>query len=225
MLCIMQRSCACVKHPVFLHACLVDWHPLGCCTRADRVDRPHAWSSCTQQLREGMLSVCQRELGRVLYPVFLHTCLDLVDQGAAAAAAALMARHRRRFTEAGGRTSKLRMQVPTRSCPPLCPPPPPHSATSHRQPPASRSATVSLVCHEAANPMHGVWLSIVGIASPSTRMGRQAYSKQQHREGFLTLCRTRLTWAHQGLQCSRACTQMLLQRMLLCRRSWRTWAP
>ena len=53
----------------------------------------------------------QAELGRVLYPVFLHTYLDLVDQGAAAAAAALMARHRRRFTEAGGRTSKLRMQV------------------------------------------------------------------------------------------------------------------
>ena len=47
----------------------------------------------------------------MLYPVFLHTYLDLVDQGAAAAAAALMARHRRRFTEAGGRTSKLRMQA------------------------------------------------------------------------------------------------------------------
>lgn len=48
----------------------------------------------------------------MLYPVFLHTYLDLVDQGAAAAAAALMARHRRRFTEAGGRSSKLRTQVP-----------------------------------------------------------------------------------------------------------------
>lgn len=59
----------------------------------------------------------------MLYPVFLHTYLDLVDQGAAAAAAALMARHRRRFTEAGGRTSKLRMQVLDPAMPWTCPPP------------------------------------------------------------------------------------------------------
>jgi len=54
----------------------------------------------------------QAELARVLYPVFLHTYLDLVGQGAASEAAALMARHRTRFTEPGGRASKLRTQVP-----------------------------------------------------------------------------------------------------------------
>ncbi len=83
----------------------------------------------------------QAELARVLYPVFLHTYLDLVGQGAAGEAAALMARHRARFTEPGGRASKLRTQVPR----------PPHAArTLHRR--AWRPAVCLTTCHAVTAP-------------------------------------------------------------------------
>ncbi len=44
----------------------------------------------------------QGELSRVLYPVFLHSYLDLLGRDATAAAGALMQKYRRRMADAPG---------------------------------------------------------------------------------------------------------------------------
>lgn len=56
-------------------------------------------------------SSVQHELAQVLYPVFIHCCLKLVEAQAAAEASQLISKHRQRFTNPGGQPSKIRMQV------------------------------------------------------------------------------------------------------------------
>eukprot|EP00775_Hariotina_reticulata_P003882 gene3882-4137_t len=47
---------------------------------------------------------------RILYPVFVHTYLQLVQFGASHTAAALLKKYRRRLVEVGGRSSSVRLQ-------------------------------------------------------------------------------------------------------------------
>lgn len=53
----------------------------------------------------------QHELAQLLYPIFIHCCLKLVDAQAASEASQLISRYSRRFTTLGGNPSKIRMQV------------------------------------------------------------------------------------------------------------------
>lgn len=58
-----------------------------------------------------MHAAVQYELSLVLYPVFIHCCLQLVKNEAAGEATQLIGRHSARFTNAGGQRSKVRLQV------------------------------------------------------------------------------------------------------------------
>jgi hypothetical protein len=51
----------------------------------------------------------------VLYPVFIHTFLNLLERGGAGEAAQFMGRHKRRFCEAAAHPSRTRKQVQLRS--------------------------------------------------------------------------------------------------------------
>ena len=53
----------------------------------------------------------QPELRRILYPVFIHTFLDLMQKGSTAEAMQLMNRFKRRFREDAAFPSKIRKQV------------------------------------------------------------------------------------------------------------------
>lgn len=53
----------------------------------------------------------QPELQRILYPVFVHTFLDLMQKGSTAEALQLMNRFKRRFREDAAFPSKIRKQV------------------------------------------------------------------------------------------------------------------
>lgn len=51
------------------------------------------------------------ELRRILYPVFIHTILELVERGAPGEAAQLMHRYKRQFAENSAFPSRMRKQV------------------------------------------------------------------------------------------------------------------
>ena len=51
------------------------------------------------------------ELRRILYPVFIHTILELVERGAPGDAAQLMNRYKRQFAENSAFSSRMRKQV------------------------------------------------------------------------------------------------------------------
>ena len=53
----------------------------------------------------------QPELRRVLYPLFIHTFLQLVERGAPGDAAQFMARYKRRLLEGAAHASKTRRQA------------------------------------------------------------------------------------------------------------------
>ena len=53
----------------------------------------------------------QPELRRILYPIFIHTFLDLMQKGATAEAMQLMTRFKRRFREDAAFPSKIRKQA------------------------------------------------------------------------------------------------------------------
>ena len=53
----------------------------------------------------------QPELRRILYPIFIHTFLDLMQKGATAEAMQLMNRFKRRFREDAAFPSKIRKQA------------------------------------------------------------------------------------------------------------------
>lgn len=53
----------------------------------------------------------QPELRRILYPIFIHTFLDLMQKGSTAEAMQLMNRFKRRFREDAAFQSKIRKQV------------------------------------------------------------------------------------------------------------------
>ncbi|KAK9828987.1 hypothetical protein WJX72_003246 [[Myrmecia] bisecta] len=56
------------------------------------------------------LDLYRNELSRVLYPVFLHCYLELVNKGSTADAHQLLSKYRKRFVMAGGQPSKVRTQ-------------------------------------------------------------------------------------------------------------------
>lgn len=60
----------------------------------------------------------QPELRRILYPVFIHTFLDLMQKGSTAEAMQLMNRFKRRFREDAAFPSKIRKQVDIKHPPP-----------------------------------------------------------------------------------------------------------
>eukprot|EP00878_Enallax_costatus_P005372 GHUV01005641.1.p1 GENE.GHUV01005641.1~~GHUV01005641.1.p1 ORF type:complete len:497 (+),score=116.83 GHUV01005641.1:382-1872(+) len=59
---------------------------------------------------DSSLDLYKAELQRVLYPVFVHIYLQLVQYGASHTAADLLKRYRRRLVEVGGRASSIRAQ-------------------------------------------------------------------------------------------------------------------
>ena len=66
----------------------------------------------------------QPELRRILYPIFIHTFLDLMQKTATAEAMQLMNRFKRRFREDAAFPSKIRKQVGSAYAPlgcPICP--------------------------------------------------------------------------------------------------------
>eukprot|EP00879_Flechtneria_rotunda_P021915 GHRR01023110.1.p1 GENE.GHRR01023110.1~~GHRR01023110.1.p1 ORF type:complete len:513 (+),score=201.87 GHRR01023110.1:225-1763(+) len=69
----------------------------------DSFEQLVAWS-------DSSLDLYKAELQRVLYPVFVHVYLQLVQYGASNTAADLLKRYRRRFVEVGGRQSSIRAQ-------------------------------------------------------------------------------------------------------------------
>lgn len=50
------------------------------------------------------------ELQRILYPLFIHCYLELIDKGATATANTLVQRHKRHLVDMGARVSKVRSQ-------------------------------------------------------------------------------------------------------------------
>ena len=63
-----------------------------------------------------MLASLQPELRRILYPIFIHTFLDLMQKDSTAEAMQLMNRFKRRFREDAAFPSKIRKQVWPRQC-------------------------------------------------------------------------------------------------------------
>ena len=70
----------------------------------------YAHSPCTAS-HHALCCCPQPELRRVLYPLFIHTFLRLVERGAPGDAARFMARCKRRFLEGAAHASKMRRQV------------------------------------------------------------------------------------------------------------------
>ena len=94
----MPGSLRCCVHSQSCGACCTN-----SCQHMSHISRKHVWL------------VAQPELRRVLYPLFIHTFLQLVERGAAAEAAQLMGRHKRRFGEGAPHPSKTRKQAWRRS--------------------------------------------------------------------------------------------------------------
>ncbi|WIA36958.1 hypothetical protein OEZ86_008196 [Tetradesmus obliquus] len=69
----------------------------------DSFDQLAAWA-------DSSLDLYRMELQRVLYPVFVHVYLQLVQYGASHVAADLLKQYRRRLVEVGGRQSSIRAQ-------------------------------------------------------------------------------------------------------------------
>lgn len=89
-----------------LHICCVKFDP-------DTGEAPvslsllHEWRPALCDCRPAL----QAELARLLYPIFIHCYLHLIEKEATAAAAQLMSKHKKRFSEAPGVNTRTRLQV------------------------------------------------------------------------------------------------------------------
>lgn len=62
-------------------------------------------------------AILQAELARLLYPVFIHCYLHLIEKEATEDAAQLMGKHKKRFSEVEGASSRTRLQARIPSSP------------------------------------------------------------------------------------------------------------
>ncbi|KAF6259711.1 WD40-repeat-containing domain protein [Scenedesmus sp. NREL 46B-D3] len=83
--------------------CAVSGHMMPLQAYVESFDQLVAWA-------DSSLDLYRVELQRVLYPVFVHVYLQLVQYGASHTAADLLKQYRRRLVEVGGRQSSMRAQ-------------------------------------------------------------------------------------------------------------------